>query len=411
MAIIRGAVKCLTCDHAHTVRIGMGQEETQEHKFACRNCSEEIVVHLDVDYQNISAGIRSGKNAEVIEEVAGAPIVNLDANFLVPDSYQGKDMVFPRLSQVREQFLKAEAEGRLVNLAGLTEEQRQSRPYRRPDFSAEWQKLRKAWSLTQNEKEKLAKRQIETASQIFYSDEPLKNLPDWLWRFGLFFSQPSYETKFREAWESIEGTGNDVRMRAFHERYDREMSIERGKLYFATMKDFFAHYSEYAQVYFSIVREQEIPGGSKASSSDFDAIKMIYGNLYEAFGSLVELLAMLNNMKLNRDHDQFETLTLEAYRRLDKSSRLGPFTANAPFLAICEEFDNQLRNASHHGGMAFDASTQIITYRAGKGGQGEVKTLSYIEYLCRCVRLFLQVVAVLRIELILCNNFKMRHPL
>ena len=51
--------------------------------------------------------------------------------------------------------------------------------------------------------------------------------------------------------------------------------------------------------------------------------------------------------------------------------------------------------------MAFNAATQVITYHVGKGGQGEERSLSYTEYLKRCVVIFLQAVNVLRLELIL----------
>jgi hypothetical protein len=60
------------------------------------------------------------------------------------------------------------------------------------------------------------------------------------------------------------------------------------------------------------------------------------------------------------------------------------------FAALCEERYNQLRNASHHGGMTIDRKTQTIRYRAGKGGTGPEQRVDYATYLARSVRLFLQ---------------------
>ena len=102
LAIIRGAIKCETRGQPDTVRVGMGQDETQEHRFPCRQCKEDIVIHLDVDYQNVAAHIRCGLNSKPIDEATGAPIVNLDANFLISEAEQGQDRIFPRLRQMCE---------------------------------------------------------------------------------------------------------------------------------------------------------------------------------------------------------------------------------------------------------------------------------------------------------------------
>ncbi len=65
---------------------------------------------------------------------------------------------------------------------------------------------------------------------------------------------------------------------------------------------------------------------------------------------------------------------------------------------------------SHHGRLAFDSAAQLVRYRAGKGGTGPEQTLSYTEYLQRCVRIFLQAMTLLRGELIICDQFGIRHP-
>jgi predicted RNA-binding Zn-ribbon protein involved in translation (DUF1610 family) len=49
--IVRSSFKCATCGQVHTVRIGMGQETRQTHRFPCVNCGEDMVVALNVDYQ------------------------------------------------------------------------------------------------------------------------------------------------------------------------------------------------------------------------------------------------------------------------------------------------------------------------------------------------------------------------
>jgi hypothetical protein len=67
---------------------------------------------------------------------------------------------------------------------------------------------------------------------------------------------------------------------------------------------------EFAQVYLFVAKGTELPKDHHATSVDFDAAKMFYGNTFEHFTSLVEILALLNNMLLGRAFDEFQTLTL-----------------------------------------------------------------------------------------------------
>ena len=77
----------------------------------------------------------------------------------------------------------------------------------------------------------------------------------------------------------------------------------------------------------------------------------------------------------------------------------------------CDQVHNQLRNASHHGSMSFDKDTQTISYRAGKGGTGQENQLPYLKYLSRCVVMFLQIVTLLRVEIMVCHSTDRRFPI
>jgi hypothetical protein len=95
---------------------------------------------------------------------------------------------------------------------------------------------------------------------------------------------------------------------------------------------------------------------------------------------------------------------LKQYYQIDKSGRSNCFVAEPALAAISTEADNQIRNASHHGGMEFDPATQIITYRTGKGGTGPEQQISYTDYLVRSVRLFMQIITLLQFELLLAQT-------
>ena len=112
---------------------------------------------------------------------------------------------------------------------------------------------------------------------------------------------------------------------------------------------------------------------------------------------------MWNNMLEGRRYDTFEKMNLDFYHRLDRPKRFVAFASNPRLMAICQERDNKIRNASHHRGFVLDKSSQIVRYHAGKGGSGPEQTISYVGYLERCARLFSQTITLLRLELMISN--------
>jgi hypothetical protein len=117
--IVRFALKCETCGQPHTVRIGMGHDQTQTHKFLCRGCSEEIVLRMDLDYAELSWDVKCVENYSPTDEVAGAPIVNVDAIFVIPPELQGLDTVFPRFAYSFDMYEAAKRAGSVVDISAL----------------------------------------------------------------------------------------------------------------------------------------------------------------------------------------------------------------------------------------------------------------------------------------------------
>ena len=50
--IVRSHFKCLTCEHVHTLRIGLGFESRHIHTFPCAECEEEMKVAMVADQVN-----------------------------------------------------------------------------------------------------------------------------------------------------------------------------------------------------------------------------------------------------------------------------------------------------------------------------------------------------------------------
>ncbi len=172
--IVRYALKCDTCGQPHTVRIGMGHDETQVHRFPCRECSEEIVVRMDLNHDEVSWAVKCVENCTEIGEVGGAPIVNVDAIFAIPPEQQGLDTVFPRFAYLHDMYKAAERAGSVVDVATLPAGALNRRPYRPPDYAAEWKLLGRAWSLAQRGNVVLSEKRIGEASAKLYPNDPWK---------------------------------------------------------------------------------------------------------------------------------------------------------------------------------------------------------------------------------------------
>lgn len=404
--IVRSSFRCLTCGKIHTVRIGLGQDDYQEHRFPCTACQEPMAIAVHVDYEKAGTKLEALENAELTLEVEGAAIVNVDANFIIPKELRHKDKVFPRLSQMHAMWQAAEKAGYVPRLAAHLNQQR---PFRRPDFLAEWRLLKKAWSLRRNGHDKLSDRKRAEASETFYAEDPLDSFDDWLWRFLLSLCQPAFTARFTNALAQVKPSLGRPEFRRFLVAYDA-LSAERGGRYFDLMRSYFSAYSDFSQVLFLITQGVTVPETDAASTISFDATRMFYGNAFETFSSSVDILAYINNILEGRPFDTFKTLTREKYLTLDKASRCNAFADNPSFSALCGEFDNQIRNASHHGEFKLDNATQAIKYRAGKGGTGHEQTIYYVSYIARSTTLFLQCMTLFQIEIMICRVTGRRCP-
>ena len=67
-----------------------------------------MVVGMHVDHNKLAWRVVPVENADLTAEVPNSPIVNVDANFVVPVEQQHEDFVFPRLTQAYEMARIAE---------------------------------------------------------------------------------------------------------------------------------------------------------------------------------------------------------------------------------------------------------------------------------------------------------------
>ena len=364
---------------------------------------------MDINHAQLSWEVKCVENCSATDEVAGAQIVNVDAIFVIPPELQGLDRVFPRFAYSHDMYEAAKRAGSVVDASAIPADALNRRPYRPPDYAAEWKSLRRAWSLAQNGNVALSEKRIAEASAKLYPHDPLENLQDWVWRLALFLTNPHYQPIFDRALRMIGRMDNPELVPDFAHYYET-VAKERATRYLNVFNNFFSGYAEFSQVYFFVSKGMAIPSGHQTTSTDFDVVEMFYGNTYENFATLIDYIAMWNNMLEGRRYDTFEKMNLDFYHTLDRPKRFDAFASNPTFMAICEERDNKIRNASHHRWFVLDKESQIIRYRAGKGGTRSEQTISYLGYLERCVRLVLQVITLLRLELMISNIMGASYP-
>lgn len=385
------------------LRLAIGDAKRQAHHFACKNCGEELEVVLTLGTGSGESAFSCSENAAYCEEDAKALVVNLDPNFVIPKDQADSPFSFHRLEQMEAMHRAMEARG--VSLDQMARASRQPGP----TFPTEWTHLKKAIGLEIRGKSKLSRREIDTSSALFYEGERLDSLDDWLIRFLRRLVGPDYDKLFekisREAERIVAGTDATGLMK----EYFANLRTGRRDAYFAILTDFFRNYSEFSQVLYRVRLGAPPPEHAAAGSTNFENVKTFYGDAFETFAGLVDLFTMLNNLDAGREYDQGERLTLKKYRELDNASKFNSFAGNAAFTELCVEIDNQIRNASHHRGIKLSADRHTIVYRSGKGGTGEEQSMTYVTYLDRCVRIFMQIVVFLCVEIMM--NFRQGQAL
>ncbi|MEH6521551.1 MAG: hypothetical protein V7775_10055 [Sulfitobacter sp.] len=363
---------------------------------------------MTVDYQEISTNVFAIDGCAIIKSpgYGVGPVINVDASFIVPEGMVDQDFSFHRLMQMDDIHKAAEAYGPLPTKQFDPDEPR--RPS--ADHVSEWRHLKKAISLSSNGKAKLASKKVNAATAEFYADDPLSGPTDWFFRFTLTFLGRKHGVHFKAMMEEFRSISKAGDCNDLMDHYAASMVGERFSRYREIYTDFFSKHSQFAQVALQAGLGLVPADDMVATSVQFDQVKSFYGDAYEIFAGSVDFLAMLNNVKHGRKFDEFETLTLDRYQKLDNASKFNPFGANVVFVALCSEKDNQLRNASHHKGIKMDADGRTLRYRAGKGGTGPELEMTYASYLYRSVTLFLQISVMAAVELTICSGSKIDLP-
>lgn len=396
--ISRIYIKCTTCGGATTARVQVGMEPSQPVVIPCPHCDSEMRFTLLLnDPPNVS--IRWDENVE--EGQIEGPIVNVGAGFAIDKQRLHEDMYFPsmeliplvhdRIKELSESLTRDGSGPKWIDqgvvLGGS------------PSISEAWKVVQKAWRLHRTGRLDLRNAQIEHFWA--HSENEDRSLEGTLFAFFASFLAPRSDVVFKPLFAALDeayGTNpNEVR------RLGSDLAggwiNERIDGYIDLLHEYFKAYTDYDQTLVYAKMGTELAEDRHATSVDFAATRMFYGNAFELLGSHLDFVVAVFNIISGRPYDQLGELTLTAYRGINKANRTRAFASHAELSSLVAEYDSAVRNASHHRWFKIDTRRETISYRSG--GTGAERKMSYAEYLYRCNRLVLQLMSMACMELIL----------
>lgn len=373
--IVRSYFKCLTCDQINVFRVQIGHSNIQKHEIACIECYENLAfnLHLNQSLGDIE-GFETIENCELIKRKNINNYDELPVRYLSDEILASKSEINSELSFPSGRVVHNITE--MIKSGNLSNFETQSQPH--VSIVDDWEILRKAWNLENNNKKDLS---IEKLASLSFKDGLLdldveSALYEFIYKFlsvsdnslslfenALSFTQTIARTELNELKKHYKSVKSD-RMR-------RALDI---------FLQFFNNFSQFSQVKFS----EYLPEDLVVTSKSFEKVKMFYGNCFEHITSNIETLACLNNIVDGRDFDQFESMNLKKYNKIDKSNKANPLKNNSSYYNLFKDIDSQLRNASHHGHIFCEEDT--VKYRLNNGQ--DYKEISYTDYLKKCTSIF-----------------------
>lgn len=397
--ISRILTTCLTCKKPITVRAQVGHENEQAHTFSCPHCGTDIRIklllnnppHVKVIWEE---NCEQGKEEGIV--------VNLGVGFTIPQDALHSDMYFPAFTQLPKPVIPSGMPARkagdppvILDLAVALGAF--------PGAADSWATLKKALRFHGNNQSALRDEQI---SKLFegwgQTDHSIENAV-YMFLARLMGGKP--EKVVRPLVDQIKDAAKQNKGEVIRlvEHYDHDLKKERFENYVEIIGEYFRAFEEFNQTLIYARMDIPMPPDSIATSSAFDSTKMFYGNAFEVLGTHLDLVAAINNICSGRAFDQMQAMDLKQYRGINKANRTKCFAGNAALMWLVDEYDSQVRNASHHRWFKIDDTKRILTYRSG--GTGALQKMTYAEYLYRCNRVFMRLCAMACMEIIFLYMF------
>ena len=380
--IVRDYLACVTCETPHMVRVQVGLNSSQPHAFNCLNCNEPIKLKLETNLEKASAKVVPVENCERISPVECTPVY-LCTDFIASRSEINEEMSFPSF-----QFSKDVSK----NLPSLKDLIRNGSDVKHFDPQGEWASIQKIWRLEVAGKHSVAKPFIEEYATTHRITE--KNFQAILHsHLSTIFPLPG---ELRNELKDIIKNHKSEFVNFLY-FYKLELKALHKKSLFNLMSDFYSAYEQHSQVLPYIRFNKSLPKDAKATLFDFEKVKAFYASAYEYFASAIVIYTCLNNIKASRKYNQLKNITLKKYLETDKAKRRDSIIENPLFSSLTSEFDSNIRNASFHNWFFVLPDNETIELRSG--GTGELKKITYTNYLLHCCRMYRQICQLYCFEL------------
>jgi hypothetical protein len=373
--IVRYNIKCKTCETPITLRVQIGHSSFEEYNFLCPSCKENLSIGLYVDNTNISFKIEPIKNCEKTKK-SGREIY-LNSEIFTTNSIMSIPKNSPALffmhqlekGQIKKYFNKETSKLLWVILSRSFEQHKLKNYDLKEKFINEYRNERKL-----------------DATYYF---------KDCLFDFCTYHINKSYYSNITSVFEII-GKSKKVEI-IYLRNFLRKKYREKLPLVFEVFNEYFNAFDIHYPILLFILSEFYDIDDLYFPYINFSSIKMIYGNLFEVFSELVMVSACLFNIIEGRSYDRFKTMDIGKYENIDKAKRIDPFRNYSLFTTLCNEFDSNLRNASHHGHIQHNKKNNTIEYYTE--APKNKKEIDQKEYLIKINKIFLNTLSVLSIWL------------
>lgn len=372
--INRTYIVCDTCEQEITARVVIGGNPHPIYTFRCPKCSEEIQLGLNIDYEKITFSYEYLSNCRRGDKEG--VVVNLSAEIAINKNKSHEDFYFPTLFVDRELYGTHKTKVPVI-----------------PNLIKNWKNLKRAWSLSMNGKDRVATRFLNQYVYLF-DEEFDPDLNSQIFNFTLFFLAPKKYEYVLSVFKLMK-EAQDINLESYKEyihyyggRYESELM----KRFYDIYQDYMKNFDVFFPIMMYIKAEKDIDPQLESPSFSFNDIKMFYGNTFELVADSFVILACLNNLLNKRKYDEFKEMDLDKYLSIDKANRANPFKENRNLSVFSEEFDNSIRNASHHGNISLSPSKDSIILKSGK--PLKEKTIALLDYLIVCNKIFITVVSL-----------------
>lgn len=363
-------------------RIQVGHGGRQEHSFLCFNCKEPIHLAMDVDNENITTEVHLVSNCSYSKIQEATPV------YLTPDFVADESKIHDQYYFGSFDFFSSIMKSPQARNSVISRDLSSGK-----SIPTAWGKLKKIWRLENSKQYKISSVLNEAFAKEFNVESANLRNNTWVFLNSTFRPDQQLIDEAKNICDS-----NKPEFSRFLHHYQINLRESHRRSQFDIISEYFDNYRAFSQVFPYVRTGMPLPSSAKATSVDFDKIKSFYAKAYEFYAGAISIFTCLNNIKEGRPFDTLRGMALKDYMKTDKAKRRASIESNQIFSSASSEFDSKLRNASYHNWFFLRQDNNTIEFRSG--GTGSLDTISYTEYLYRCVLMLAQIWRLMQLEIV-----------